>query len=252
MPQLTADQLASLRQSLIDTKANLERRLKQGDHYGLSHSLRENTGELSTIDNHPADVATEMYERGKDIALNEHHEILLERIETALGMMTKGTYGICVVCDEHIPYERLEAVPSTMYCVEHCPETFVSDRRPVEEQFLTPPFGRTSLDELDTQNGFDGEDAWQIVEAWGTSDSPAMHEERNADDYDHLMIEASEELDGSVEAFESFVATDITGRHVSIVRNRQYRQYMESGEGIPLLEEDEHIDLSDHAEPDLH
>ncbi|MCE5167854.1 TraR/DksA C4-type zinc finger protein [Paenibacillus profundus] len=252
MTQLTADQLASLRQSLIDTKANLEQRLKQGEHYGLSHSLRENTGELSTIDNHPADVATEMYERGKDIALNEHHEILLERIETALGMMTKGTYGICVVCDEHIPYERLEAVPSTMYCVEHCPETFVSDRRPVEEQFLTPPFGRTSLDELDTQNGFDGEDAWQIVEAWGTSDSPAMHEERNADDYDHLMIEASEELDGSVEAFESFVATDITGRHVSIVRNRQYRQYMESGEGIPLLEEDEHIDLSDHAEPDLH
>ena len=28
----------------------------------------------------------------------------------------------------------------------------------VEEEFLAPAFGRTSLDERDDQNGFDGED----------------------------------------------------------------------------------------------
>ncbi|SDF05512.1 regulatory protein, yteA family [Paenibacillus sp. cl6col] len=241
MNRLSSEQLNSLQQQLLQSKAQIERRLHHGDHYGLSNSLRENTGELSTLDNHPADVGTEMFERGKDIALNEHDEILLERIDTALSRMDKGQYGKCVVCGKDIPYERLEAVPSTMYCVEHSPEQIVSERRPVEEQFLMPPFGRTSLDE-DTQNGFDGEDAWQIVESWGTSNTPAMHEEHDVDDYGNLYIEASEELDGCVEAYESFVATDMTGRHVTIVRNRQYRQYMDNQEGVGLFEPDQEYD----------
>lgn len=241
MSQLSTEQINSLQQQLLQSKAQIERRLHRGDHYGLSNSLRENTGELSTLDNHPGDVGTEMFERGKDIALNEHDEILLDRIDTALSRMKKGQYGKCVVCGKDIPYERLEAVPSTIYCVEHCPEQMISQNRPIEEEFLTPPFGRTSLDE-DTQNGFDGEDAWQIVESWGTSNTPAMHEEREVDDYGNLYIEASEELDGCVEAYESFVATDLTGRHVSIVRNRQYRQYMNNHEGAGLFEPDRDYD----------
>ncbi|WCF10072.1 TraR/DksA C4-type zinc finger protein [Paenibacillus thiaminolyticus] len=239
MNSLTSQQLESLKQTLLDKEAQLSRKLSNSNHYGLSRSLRENTGELSNVDNHPGDVATEMYERGKDIALNEHDEFLLDRIHSALAQIDKGTYGICAVCKQPIPYERLEAVPFTMYCIEHEPQREVSDRRPVEEQFLMPPFGRTSLDELDTQNGFDGEDAWQIVESWGTSNTPAMQEDGNIDDYDNMYIEASDDVDGFVESFESFVATDMTGSDVYIVRNRRYRHYMDSGEGEPLLEPDE-------------
>lgn len=106
----------------------------------------------------------------------------------------------------------------------------------MEEQFLAPAFGRTSLDEREDQNGFDGEDAWQIVESWGTSNTPAMAESGDIDSYDVMAIEAAEELDGFVEAYESFVATDIYGHDVSIVRNRQYRKYLENGEGSGLLE----------------
>ncbi|MDK8180922.1 TraR/DksA C4-type zinc finger protein [Paenibacillus sp. UMB4589-SE434] len=241
MSHINSEQLQSLKLRLQQMKQDYEQRLHQSDHYGLADSLREQTGELSGIDNHPADLATELYEREKDIALNEHHEIELERIDTSLQHIDQGTYGKCVVCGQSIPYDRLDAVPSTMYCIDHCPETFTSDRRPVEEQFLTPPFGRTSLDERDDQNGFDGEDAWQIVEAWGTSDTPAMHEQTDVDSYDQLYIEASEELDGCVEAFESFVATDMTGRHVTVVRNRQYERYIAAGEGVPLLEEERSI-----------
>ncbi|MCR8845728.1 TraR/DksA C4-type zinc finger protein [Paenibacillus sp. SC116] len=242
MSHLTSEQLQHLKRELTTEQADLERRLHQNDQYNLADSIKETTGELSPIDNHPADLATELYEREKDISLLEHHEIQLERIETALTLMEKGTYGTCVVCGQPIPYERLEAIPSTMYCVKDCPEQTVSHNRPVEEEFLTPPFGRTSLDEREDQNGFDGEDAWQIVEAWGTSDSPAMHEESDIDSYDRIMIEASEEIDGCVESFESFVATDITGKFVSVVRNRQYARYMNTGEGEPLLEPDRYYD----------
>lgn len=245
MPHLTSQQLQSLNKRLMEMKSDYEQRLQQSDHYGLENSLRESTGELSPIDNHPGDVGTEMFERGKDIALNEHHETQLERIDTALKLIEKGTYGTCVVCGKEIPFERLDAIPETMFCVEHSPEQAVSNNRPVEEEFLYPPFGRTSLDEND-QTGFDGEDAWQIVESWGNSNTPALHEENNIDSYDDLHIEASDELDGFVETYETFVATDITGRHVTIVRNHHYQQYMDEGEGEHLLEPDTVVEDLDH------
>ncbi len=50
-----------------------------------------------------------------------------------------------------------------------------------------------------------------------------MAEGRDIDSYDVMAIEATDEVEGCVEAYESFVATDIYGHDVSIVRNRQYR-----------------------------
>ncbi|MNZ98756.1 RNA polymerase-binding transcription factor DksA [compost metagenome] len=178
-----------------------------------------------------------MYERGKDIALHEQEELQLNRIDAALAAMDDGSYGFCRTCNKPIPSERLEAVPDTLYCVEHAPRQDLTYNRPIEEEFLAPPFGRSSKDEDSSYNGFDGEDAWQIVEQWGNSNSPAMSENRNAADYEHIGIEA-EENDGFVESIESFLATDITGRHVSVIRNEHYFDYIQSGEGDHELEYD--------------
>ncbi len=41
-------------------------------------------GELSSYDNHPADEGTDLYEREKDIALNEHSEIRLKNIKQSV------------------------------------------------------------------------------------------------------------------------------------------------------------------------
>jgi YteA family regulatory protein len=236
---LTMGQLTQLQQQLIQEKKDLEDQLKGNDHFGLEHSIRENPGELSNYDNHPADVATEVYERGKDIALNENAEYHLLQAEEALILMKEGKYGLCAVCHEAIPYERLEAIPTTKYCIDHVPNPgqHTYDQRPVEEDFLMPPFGRTSLDEQGDQNQFDGEDAWQIVESWGNSDSPAMAGDREIHDYNDMFIE-SDEQEGFVEPIESFLATDIYGRQLSVVRNKAYRRYIEDGEGDPILELD--------------
>ncbi|MFC5651658.1 TraR/DksA C4-type zinc finger protein [Paenibacillus solisilvae] len=235
MTNLTDKQLHMLRSSLEAEQASIEQRLASNDHFGLGVSMKDETGELSYIDNHPADSATEIYERGKDIALLEQEEFHLSRIDDALSAMNNGDYGICRTCGADIPYERLEALPDSLYCIEHAPRQELSERRPAEESFLYPPFGRSSMDEKE-YNGFDGEDAWQIVESWGNSDSPAMSENRDVDSYDHIGIEA-EEADGYVEPFESFIATDITGNHVTVVRNREYYEYMEHDEGDHGLEQ---------------
>ncbi|CAM3533739.1 TraR/DksA C4-type zinc finger protein [Paenibacillus lupini] len=235
MPNATAAQLAHLRSRLEAEKRELEERLSQNEHNGLASSLRDNTGELSPIDNHPADLGTEMFERSKDLALLEQEDLHLARIADALEALDNGSYGQCRACGQPIPYERLEALPDSLYCVEHAPRQELSHHTPVEEEFLAHPFGRSSRDD-DDYNGFDGEDAWQIVEQWGTAESPATSENANVGDYDHIGIEADEN-DGFVESFESFVATDITGNHVSVIRNRHYKQYMDHNEGDHELEE---------------
>ncbi|XEC96886.1 TraR/DksA C4-type zinc finger protein [Paenibacillus tarimensis] len=237
MNRLNELELQVLHDKLIQEKQEIETRLASGDHYGLASSLRDETGELSAYDNHPGDLASEMYERGKDVALLEQNDLHLARINAALDAIEDGTYGVCRVCETPIPYERLKALPDTLYCVEHAPRHNISDRRPAEEDYLSPPFGRSSRDEPRDYNGFDGEDAWQIVEQWGNSDSPAMAENPGVD-YDSLTIEPDEN-EGYVEPIESFLATDITGNHVTVYRNRQYREYMDHNEGDHALESDD-------------
>jgi YteA family regulatory protein len=237
MDHLTEQQIRELHLQLLEEKISLERRFDHNENFGLAISFAQNTGELSMYDNHPGDTASELYERSKDVSLNEHAEYELLQVDEALSHIDKGDYGICVFCHEPIPFERLLAIPTTLYCFEHVPDPKESERRPIEERLLAPPFGRTSLDERSDQNQFDGEDAWQIVESWGNSDSPAMAEDPNVEDYNHMYIEA-DELEGFVESYESFVATDLYGQQVSIVRNKAYRDYIQNGEGESLLEEE--------------
>ncbi|OAB33888.1 TraR/DksA C4-type zinc finger protein [Paenibacillus glacialis] len=235
---LSPSQINHLRRQLELEREDLIQRTKDNDHYGLEDAMRDSTGELSNIDNHPADVATELYYREMDISLLEHDALQLERIETSLARIDNGTYGRCSICHQVIPYDRLEAVPETGFCKDHSPRQVVSNDRPVEEELLMPPFGRTSLDERDDQNGFDGEDTWQTLERWGTSNSPAMAEGNNIESYNEMAIEADEEIEGCVEPLESFLASDIEGNPIGIIRNRHYFAYMEKGEGVNSLEDD--------------
>ncbi|MFD2612828.1 TraR/DksA C4-type zinc finger protein [Paenibacillus gansuensis] len=247
MKQLDKEQLAALQQSLMHEKQELERHFEINENFNLGDSMRVQTSELSNYDNHPGDLGTEMFERAKDIALNENAERQLYQVNQALEAMESGTYGICQLCHAEIPYDRLEAMPTAIYCKEHVPEPNISDRRPIEEKMLNPPFGRTSLDEYDNkdeQNQFDGEDAWQIVESWGSSNSPAMQEGDFISDYDSMYIEADEN-EGYVEPIESFLATDLYGNEVTVVRNREYRKYLANREGEGLLEPDRYDDVDE-------
>lgn len=78
----------------------------------------ESTHELSSYDQHPADVATETYEREKDLSILDSVEGELADIEHALQRLDDGTYGTCEACGKPIGDERLEAMPATRYCLE--------------------------------------------------------------------------------------------------------------------------------------
>jgi DnaK suppressor protein len=76
------------------------------------------TSELSHVDNHPGDTATELH----DEELDETTTIFLEeeerRIEEARQALADGTYGTCKECGREILPERLEAVPEAVRCVD--------------------------------------------------------------------------------------------------------------------------------------
>jgi len=77
------------------------------------------SSELSSIDQHPADVGTEEFEREKDLSILEQVEAELADVEHALRRLDEGTYGTCEVCGKTIPDERLEAMPAARLCLEH-------------------------------------------------------------------------------------------------------------------------------------
>lgn len=225
MNHLSGEQLQTLRHKLLQHQREIEQHIQRNQQHQLIDSQRDAIGELSLIDNHPGDVASEIYEREKDTALKEHLELHLEDISSALNRIENGDYGICISCHKEIPYERLEAHPTASYCISHAANRFPSFRRPAEEAFLQPPFGRTTVDERDEQSFFDGEDAWQIVESWGTSNTPAMAEQSDIRNYNDLYIEY-DEAEGYVQPIESFLATDLYGRSISVIRNHEYKKMM--------------------------
>jgi YteA family regulatory protein len=136
-------------------------------------SLKESIDELSSYDNHPADDATETYERGLDRGLRDNTITILKKIEDALSKIEAGKYGVCQNCGKEISKDRLEAVPYASFC-KHCQEEAEElegvMERPLEETSFYPPF-RGFNDNTDNV-GYDAEDAWQDVAQYGTSNPP--------------------------------------------------------------------------------
>jgi RNA polymerase-binding transcription factor DksA len=50
-------------------------------------------------------------ERERDLALSAQARAAVGQIDAALGRLTDGTYGVCVVSGKPIPKERLQAIP---------------------------------------------------------------------------------------------------------------------------------------------
>jgi YteA family regulatory protein len=133
----------------------------------ITGDMRESIAELSVVDNHPADIATEVYERSRDMAIHDRLRHRIHAIDSALERYEEGNYGICERCLQEIPYERLEVLPYTTVCTkcsreEEMEEQHSLHRDPVENEILNRPFSRTFNDGTDRVE-FDGEDSWQAV-----------------------------------------------------------------------------------------
>ncbi|MFX4302002.1 TraR/DksA C4-type zinc finger protein [Alicyclobacillus tolerans] len=153
------------RQRLLALKESLEGRAEYPNQNRLNDSQRDETSELSMIDNHPADAATELLDREMALGMRAANSEYALQIERALHAIENGEYGQCAICQQEIPEERLEAYPLALTCIQ-CQERIdhLDHRRtrPIEEEVFPHSFGSLIGDDKDT-TGFDGEDSWQAV-----------------------------------------------------------------------------------------
>ncbi|HET6953728.1 MAG TPA: sigma 54 modulation/S30EA ribosomal C-terminal domain-containing protein [Acidimicrobiales bacterium] len=90
-----------------------------------TESETESLADTASIDQHPADLGTETFEREKDLSLLEDVEQGIADVHRALTRLGHGTYGRCEACDRQIPDERLVARPAARFCLEHQAEAEV-------------------------------------------------------------------------------------------------------------------------------
>jgi RNA polymerase-binding transcription factor DksA len=83
-----------------------------------TESEQESLSELSSADQHPADVGSETFERTKDLAILDGVRADLDDVTHALHRLGNGTYGLCEGCGKPIPDERLEALPAARFCLD--------------------------------------------------------------------------------------------------------------------------------------
>ena len=76
------------------------------------------TGELTTHDDHIADIASDVTDREQQVVLRDNIRHIVDQIDHAFTKMDAGTYGLCDECGKEIPVERLEFEPYAAYCVE--------------------------------------------------------------------------------------------------------------------------------------
>src|SRR4051812_11612935 len=79
---------------------------------GEEQSEGDQGGELAHYDQHPADTASDTFEREKDLAILEGLESDLAEIEAALQRLDDGSYGVDEVTGAPIDRARLEALPT--------------------------------------------------------------------------------------------------------------------------------------------
>lgn len=108
-----------IRSRLLEEQARLQQvRLSIVEEVPASESERDALGELSVVDQHPADVGTETFEQTKGLSILEQVEAQLRDVERALARLDDGTYGLCEICGRPIEAARLEARPAARYCLE--------------------------------------------------------------------------------------------------------------------------------------
>lgn len=110
---LARRRLAEERERLVGVRTTFD------EEHLAEQSETESLGEISSYDQHQADMGTETFEREKDLSILEQIEAELADVEHAIRRLDVGDYGTCEVDGKPIPDERLEAMPAARLCLEH-------------------------------------------------------------------------------------------------------------------------------------
>ena len=84
----------------------------------LQAEARAEIEPASAGDEDLVDAAADIYERSKALSFIYSLQEKLGQLNHAIEKIENGSYGICEMCGQPIPAERLEIVPETTLCVK--------------------------------------------------------------------------------------------------------------------------------------
>jgi RNA polymerase-binding protein DksA len=108
--EAVADRLIKQRERLLRLREILLKEIHQ-----LTSEACE---EAPSYSMHPADAATDSFDRDLVLGLASFEQEGLYEIDAALRRIDDGTYGVCELTGRPIPWKRLQAVPWTRFSVE--------------------------------------------------------------------------------------------------------------------------------------
>jgi RNA polymerase-binding transcription factor DksA len=106
------------RRLLEADRARLESLKDEFEREGLRRrSEQEDLSSLSAVDQHPADLGTETFDRERDLSIRDQVEGELAEVTRAMQRLDDGMYGRCEACGRPIGVDRLAAEPATRFCL---------------------------------------------------------------------------------------------------------------------------------------
>lgn len=210
----------SIKKRLMKRKQALEAKLTSDMEIAkeLGSTTDIASGELSAYDNHPAESATQLYDREKDLAFHKLEQNELDEINHALKKIKDGTYGYDEKTGEKIPRARLNALPTARTSIQNAQTDHGHKVRPVEESVIIDMEERGVTDF--ESNGFNEQNAFDLVSQY--NDQEGIYEDSPYTiDYEEGM--------GFVEDLEGFAATGIEGfsgdDDIQVLKNQYYDQW---------------------------
>jgi RNA polymerase-binding transcription factor DksA len=104
-------------QALAQKASEAERLREFIDRTTFAGDQREAAGELSAVDQHPADVADVTMQREVDYTIKGIVEDEVHQVQQALKRQAEGRYGTCDDCGQDIDPERLAVRPHATLCI---------------------------------------------------------------------------------------------------------------------------------------
>ena len=106
-------------------RASIEKRMEEiaedmdDIHDGILDNGNDSEGssQESVFSVHMADAGTDSFEQEKNYILMGRESDYYKNLEVALYRIDDGIFGICKICEELIPEERMLEVPNATKCV---------------------------------------------------------------------------------------------------------------------------------------
>jgi DnaK suppressor protein len=115
--KLAKTTLDRFKKRLEEEKLRLEEAVEDYERVLEEARLTESSSDRSP-DPGNAEASSMKLEYAKELSLEQNTLDLLSKVNHALERVETGEYGLCEVCGNPIPVERLEVLPYSTLCVE--------------------------------------------------------------------------------------------------------------------------------------